>query len=166
MKNNSANLLASQAQTYLSSARKPISNLREAALCAPLVFPKPKGAALLGLRYERACFKRVKRWLKNETVIHNPWIKYSCSAAPQSFASPDIVAIDSNIVFECKLSWTEAAIVQVENYCVLCEKIFNKGFSPVIMCKYARGKIPSDIKIIVHPGEIEQSKLHLMIWTS
>ena len=164
MKINSASLLSAPAQSYLSS-RKPISNLREAALCAPLVFPKPKGAALLGLRYEKACFKRVKRWLKNEAVVHNPWIRYSCGAS-HSFASPDIVAIDSNIVFECKLSWTEAAIVQVENYCVLCEKIFNKGFSPVIMCKYARGKIPSDIKIIVHPGEIEQSKLHLMIWTS
>jgi hypothetical protein len=155
-----------------SFQEKPIrivQGLIFAELCSP-VFPPSKfeGLKELGLRYERSVLKRVKRWFKNETILHNPWIRFRDSAG-NGFACPDIIALDSGIIFECKLSFRESAISQISDlYLPLCERVFQKPFKRIIICKHWKGKAPSEafpfLEIISHPRDVKD--FAIMIWSS
>ena len=169
-KNISSFLLSRPANSFLDL--KPIRKIEAldfAELCKP-VFPasKASGSKELGLRYERSVLKRVKRWFKGETVFHNPWIRFH-DLHGNGFACPDIVVLESGIIFECKLSFKESAISQISDlYLPLCEEVFRRKFSRIIICKHWKGKAPEEafpfLEVLSHPKDVKE--FGVMVWTS
>jgi hypothetical protein len=146
-------------------AIRKIEDLEFAELCSPLFGEqKLSGKKLLGIRYEKACVKRVKRWFKNEEVFHNPWIRFADKNGT-GFACPDIVLPESGIIFECKLSFTPLAVPQITDlYLPLCEKVFSRKFSRIIICKFWKGERIPELEILAHPKDVRE--FGLLIWSS
>ena len=151
---------------------RKVSALKSVEFCAPLFGPaRPEAGSskALGLRYERACAKRVKRWFRGEAeVLHNPWMRFLDAAGP-GFACPDIVVLPPagapGFIFECKLSWTPLALSQL---CLLYEPLLrelcSREFFLIVMCKFWRGE-RSELPILVHPKDAKE-RISVMVWTS
>lgn len=117
---------------------------------SPWKVKKAAGLKAKGLAWERSFFKRSLRWYPDS--IHNPWFRFS-DAFGIGFACPDIVCLKEGIVFECKLSWTPAAIPQLQLlYIPLLEKFYEKAFRGIIAVKYWRGGEPP-LPILATPWE-------------
>ena len=179
MKEDFDQLLSLRADSVSPAPRviRKISGLSFAEICSP-IFPEAKPsparaspgfarAAALGLRYERACFKRVKRWFREAEVLHNPWIRFRDENG-KGFACPDIVALrEAPVVFECKLSWNPIAVEQLELlYLPLLRSVFRSDFACVVLCKQFRGAEAPPIEVVSHPNDARPGRVSLMIWSS
>ena len=105
---------------------------------------RDKGATGDGLRYERAVHKALARQYRKPAPLHNLWLRFHDKHGA-GYACPDIVLPGKALLVECKLSWTNTAIQQVEQlYVPLLEKLYDVPAAEwirVIVCKHWRAPV-------------------------
>ncbi len=92
---------------------------------------------LLGIRFEKAFSEYLKAY--NEKSIIGPWIEYE-DANGWGLCQPDAILLKPFIIFECKLTYTTAAYVEMNKlYKPVCEKWLNlKRPKMVTVCKHLK----------------------------
>lgn len=105
---------------------------------------RDKGATGDGLRYERAVLRSLGRSSKRHPALHNVWLRFVDANGP-GYACPDIVVPSRRLLLECKLSWTTAAVQQVEQlYLPLLSMLYDvpaDQWTRAIVCKHWRAPI-------------------------
>lgn len=136
-----------------------IDDLRVCALLSarPKFIPRPggKGSKALGRTYQNKVGKFIRR--KFPDLVTGQWFEY-VDANGRGWCETDhyLVFEDQVILFECKLTQTHVAFLQMDElYKPILRKIYGKPVTGVQVCKHLteRGRSITDVReALIRPG--------------